>query len=425
MKAKYLALVIFLGFSSMSHAQFLKKLVKKAEKAAARTLERKVEEKTEEKTTQTFDTIMNSTEKIKIGRKSDDKNEETKKENQGTSTEQGQQDQVITGSTFFPNGNVIFEDYFEQDAVGDFPARWETNSGGEVISIYDGKAMRLYPNGRYIISTNTLPENYAVDFYLITDQLTNAGTSGSSFNIVLSQKNSLNKPRTGASMGFSLWKGAKSVTNKIGVSNWGKVKTNISNTIPFSIDEKLDNIMQITLVVNGPRMRLFIDNEKAVDLPSLLKPSFGRYIQFYLKGTNTKNGHLVALANVVITEESEDIRSKLMQGGFSTTKILFNSGSAELKSESFEFLSQLGATLEKDPSIKIKIIGHTDSDGSKENNLILSQNRAERVAEYLLQNFNISENNIQTEGMGESAPITENKTSEGKAQNRRVEFKTI
>lgn len=424
MKVRYLLLFIFLGFSTVSQAQFIKKLAKKAKEAAARTLERKVEEKTEEQTSKAFDTIVNAPRKIKIGPNNDQEGEQQRNENE-SSTDESEESQIITGSSFFPDGKVIFEDYFEQGAVGDFPARWETNSGGEIISIYEGKAMRLYPNGRYVASTNPLPENYAVDFYLITDQLTKKGTSGSSFNVIFSDKNDLNKPRTGASFGFSLWKGAKSVTNKISVQNWGKVKTKIRNSIPFSINDKLDNIMQFTIVVNGPRLRLFIDNEKAIDLPSLLKPSFGRYIQFNLRGTDKRKGHLIALANVVITEEAEDLRSKLLKGGFSTTKILFNSGSAQLKSESYEFLDQLGNTLKDDPSLKIKIIGHTDSDGVEKNNLLLSQERAKSVAEFLIENYNISTNNIQTQGMGESQPVADNNTSEGKAQNRRVEFKKI
>ena len=88
-------------------------------------------------------------------------------------------------------------------------------------------------------------------------------------------------------------------------------------------------------------------------------------------------------------------------------------------------MNKLGKTLQEDQSLKVKIIGHTDSDGKQENNLTLSQDRAESVAQYLTENFDISENNIQTQGMGESKPVADNKTSEGKAQNRRVEFKKI
>lgn len=418
--ASIFLLILCFGITDVN-AQLLKKLGKKAQEAAERTLERKVEEKTEEETSKTFDTVVNSPKKVKIGKKNSKrpKKTENKIENQDDHTSE-----IIAGSTFFPEGEVIFEEYFEKDTQGDFPALWETNAGGEVISAYDGKALRLYPNGRYIAKMGALPENYALDFYFITENLDYKGLSGASFQVVFSNEKSLNKPTTGGSFGFSLWKGSD-IPNSLKIENWGKVKTKINNAVAFQIEEKLNGVMQFTLVVNGPRLRVYIDNEKAIDLPSFMADGMGRYIQFYLKGTDTQKDHIVALANVVVTKEGEDLRSKLLKGGFSTTQILFNSGSAELKSESFTFLDQLGQTLESDPSLKIKIIGHTDSDGNDKNNLQLSEKRAQSVAAYLLENFNISTKHIQTQGMGESQPVADNTTPEGKAQNRRVEFKKI
>lgn len=414
-------LMLLLLCSTTVQSQFLKKLSKKAQEAAERTLERKVEEKTEEETSKAFDTVVNSPKKVKIGKKNSKRPEKTenKIENQKENTPE-----MIVGSNFFPEGEVIFEEYFENDAQGDFPALWETNAGGEVISAYDGKAMRLYPNGHYIAKTEPLPENYALEFYLITDQLDYKGLTGSLFQVVFSNERTLNKPKTGGSFGFSLWKGSD-IPNALKIENWGKVKTKIDNTVNYQMVDKLNGIMQFTLVVNGSRLRVYIDNEKAIDLPNFLNEGMGRYIQFYLKGTDTQKNHVVALANVIVTKEGEDLRSKLLKGGFSTTKILFNSGSAELKSKSYDFLDQLGKTLESDSSLNIKIIGHTDSDGNDNLNLQLSDKRAKSVAGYLIENFKLSPSRIQTEGMGESQPVADNTTPEGKAQNRRVEFKKM
>lgn len=414
---KLLFALVTILFCSTTNAQLLKKLGKKAQEAAERTLERKVKEKTEEETSKAFDTVVNSPKKVKISRKNSNRREKTENQEENTP-------EMIVGSNFFPDGEVIFEEYFENDAQGDFPALWETNAGGEVISAYNEKAMRLYPNGRYIAKMEPMPENYALDFYLITDRLDYKGLAGSLFQVVFSNERTFNKPKTGGSFGFSLWKGSD-LPNSLKIENWGKVNTKINNTIPFQIEEKLNGIMQFTLVVNGPRLRVYIDNEKAIDLPNFLNEGMGRYIQFYLRGTDTQKNHVVALANVTVTKEGEDLRSKLLKGGFSTTKILFNSGSAELKNESYTFLDKLGQTLESDPNLKIMIIGHTDSDGNDKNNLQLSEKRAKSVAAYLLENFNISSNSIQTQGMGESQPIADNTTPEGKAQNRRVEFKKM
>jgi outer membrane protein OmpA-like peptidoglycan-associated protein len=71
------------------------------------------------------------------------------------------------------------------------------------------------------------------------------------------------------------------------------------------------------------------------------------------------------------------------------------------------------------------IIGHTDSDGDSQANQRLSQKRAEAVKDYVLSHFSIPDYNLQTEGKGESAPVADNSTEEGKTKNRRVEFKKI
>ena len=72
--------------------------------------------------------------------------------------------------------------------------------------------------------------------------------------------------------------------------------------------------------------------------------------------------------------------------------------------------------------VKIKIIGHTDSDGTDAANLELSKKRSDAVKAALVKDYSIEESRLQTDGKGESVPVGDNKTKEGKAQNRRVEF---
>jgi outer membrane protein OmpA-like peptidoglycan-associated protein len=70
----------------------------------------------------------------------------------------------------------------------------------------------------------------------------------------------------------------------------------------------------------------------------------------------------------------------------------------------------------------VKIVGHTDSDGSDAANLDLSKKRAASVKESLTKDFGIDEARMETDGKGESEPIDKNDTPVGKANNRRVEF---
>ncbi len=101
----------------------------------------------------------------------------------------------------------------------------------------------------------------------------------------------------------------------------------------------------------------------------------------------------------------------------------FAVASAELLPESLPVLDQTGTLLVDVPEMRVRIEGHTDSDGTDAYNLDLSQRRAESVRAYLIKRFNVSPSSrIEARGFGESMPIASNATPEGKRLNRRVEF---
>lgn len=109
---------------------------------------------------------------------------------------------------------------------------------------------------------------------------------------------------------------------------------------------------------------------------------------------------------------------------FVLKNVLFAFDKAELLPESFPELDKLSEVLKTYPDLKIKIVGHTDSIGTENDNLVLSDNRAKRVKDYLLYK-GISPNRIQFQGLGESKPIDTNGTDSGRQNNRRVEFVVI
>jgi outer membrane protein OmpA-like peptidoglycan-associated protein len=80
------------------------------------------------------------------------------------------------------------------------------------------------------------------------------------------------------------------------------------------------------------------------------------------------------------------------------------------------------ASVLKENNIKVKVIGHTSSDGDDQANMELSKKRAAAVKDLLVNEFAIDESRLQTEGKGETQPVADNKTKEGKVLNRRVEF---
>jgi len=102
-------------------------------------------------------------------------------------------------------------------------------------------------------------------------------------------------------------------------------------------------------------------------------------------------------------------------------KILFAFSKSDLSATAQSNLDKLAAVLKEYPDTDIEIQGHTDSRGTDEYNMGLSERRAGAVADYL-RGKGISSSRITTKGFGETAPIASNDTEEGRAQNRRVNF---
>ena len=104
--------------------------------------------------------------------------------------------------------------------------------------------------------------------------------------------------------------------------------------------------------------------------------------------------------------------------------IFFDFDKATLKSASFTELNKLFTFLQKNPSLKIKIQGHTDNRGNDNYNLRLSTDRAAAVF-YFLKEKGIAVNRLSYVGYGESRPIASNENDEGRDKNRRVEFMVV
>ena len=107
---------------------------------------------------------------------------------------------------------------------------------------------------------------------------------------------------------------------------------------------------------------------------------------------------------------------------YAAQKVFFNTNSTKLRPASLVALNDVITILNENTSAQLKIDGHTDSDGSDEFNMKLSDGRAASVKAYLVSK-GIDESRLISEGFGESMPIADNKTAAGKQQNRRVVMK--
>ena len=146
-----------------------------------------------------------------------------------------------------------------------------------------------------------------------------------------------------------------------------------------------------------------------------------------------KNNYLFYSQNINLKEISSQQKPYeleiLLQPIASNNKITLNNvffdfDKSELNAVSFLELDKVVELLQKNPTLKIEIAGHTDNKGDKKYNQILSQKRAESVVNYLVQK-GIAATRLIAKGYGDTMPIITNDTEENKAKNRRTELKIL
>lgn len=123
--------------------------------------------------------------------------------------------------------------------------------------------------------------------------------------------------------------------------------------------------------------------------------------------------------------EEIDLNELLKGGKIISPSASYETGQAEITPQFAAFLTKLGAFLKENAGLVIEIGGHTDNSGSPALNQKLSLSRAQRVKDYLVRNSGINEERIQAKGYAANSPIADNKTPQGKAQNRRTEIMAL
>ncbi len=400
-------------------------------------LENQVNRRLNQKTDQAIDKVLDTAEdSIAAGLKTDDSAEQAGEDQNseaaaGTaaaagSKAGGQQTALESYSKydFIPGEKVIFYEDFSQDAVGDFPALWNTNGSAEVVTtnLYPGNWMKFVMD--QCVWTDELlklPDNYTIEFDVIPiGGLEGAGMSG--WNMRLMQAKNAKAWDGGSAPGQGGFWFRVEYFGRPSYGTWlygtecEQLKLN-GYVEGEQYKEKMNQKYHIAIWVQKSRIRLYQDQNKIVDLPKAfptgcVKPDRLRF----------EYGALM-ISNIRIAVGAPDMRNKLMtEGKLVTYGIYFDVNKDVVKPESYGTLKEIAAILNEVPDVKVKIVGHTDSDGADAANLDLSKRRAASVKNELVKSFGVNGDRLVTDGMGESQPVAANDTPANKALNRRVEF---
>lgn len=405
--------------TSSAHGQLLDKLGKKVERKAKQRIEQKTD-RAIDKGLDKAEEALSKPPKTKPSKTQTPDNQPGDGHPSATATPPDEPFSIESDFDFISGESLIFYDDFSEDASGDFPAKWNTNGSGEIVSIggLEGKWLRIPDNTLSFAEIGkALPDNFTVEFDLYYPK----GVSRPPITFGFTDAKT---PATESIRHKKLfyYRISPSVDDQLGYSTSLYSGREINKDWPANAHA--GESVRVSIAVNGQRIRLYMDQAKLFDLPRAFEPASLRS-NFHLRAAELlpapKDGFYIA--NLRIAETGLDARSQLLQNGrFSTTGIYFNTNAAEIKAESAGVLQEIAAILNDNPALAITIIGHTDSDGEEVHNLQLSKARAAHVKAVLCDHYGVAPDRLKTDGKGEQAPVADNGTPAGKAKNRRVEF---
>lgn len=214
-------------------------------------------------------------------------------------------------------------------------------------------------------------------------------------------------------------KSVKDYLNSIGAKLIfeGKIPNELINQKGETVNDRYTyfNDFYVGDVVNYP-IRMYV----------LKTPNKKIGIQVYSDGVNAQIGVVESQEFEQTIEKitADKILDEINAKGFATLHINFDTGKSRIKSESYEVVREIVKMMKATTDLKISVEGHTDNVGDEASNMKLSKNRAKAVVMALVDE-GIDESRLKSEGFGQTKPVGDNTTEEGKAQNRRVELRKI
>lgn len=300
---------------------------------------------------------------------------------------------------FTPGATVWKATDFTDEPVGRFPAsQLEFVKGNMEIVELDGvRVLETSSSGVFRVHLpDALPEDYTIEFQLQT---------GSANMITTVYIGSLETSQSRYEHQYL------KIFHRAGIHFQGLAVSELG-----SLRQLSEQMMPVKFQVDGDYAILYVGSDRVANVPNANFPS-ADFVEFHVSGNRNLRSYI---SDIVVAVGLDDLYSALMETGeFTTRGILFDVDSDVLRPESTPVLEELRSTLDGHPELMVTIVGHTDSTGDDAHNLDLSQRRAQSVVDYLVQN-GIDSGRMEADGRGETVPVADNETPEGRQANRRV-----
>jgi len=399
-------------------AQFGKALGKAVENAAKSATVRKAEQKTDEAVSKTIDKVTDTNTYKDDGNDNANNNQQQTSAagnagNAGAAPAQSPQqgaasaEMAYAKSDFVPGDEIIFDDDVSREKLGEFPSQWDLKQGNVEVASVNGEKAILFVAGQCEITPlmktpkNYLPESFTIelDFYV-------PAKTGGYWEFHLHTPNKR--------VAYLSW-WAEAAKDK-GIQAFWQTPSEEGLSARSSADLSRVGWHRLAMSFNKRAWKVYIDGLRVINVPNMMQPSW-----FYVYGSNPNDGGYY-FRNIRIAKGAVPLYDRLMnEGKFITYGITFDVGKSNIKPESMGEINRIVTLMKENPNLKFSVEGHTDSTGGAASNQTLSEARSQAVVDKLIS-MGIAADRLKAAGKGQTAPIADNSTDEGRAKNRRVEF---
>lgn len=316
---------------------------------------------------------------------------------------------------FVPGEKTLFYDDFTDMEGDDPPPHWKVR-GGTVALMTGTAARQLTVKGERVILTpnvKSLPKNFTIETEVKMENPDDTRT------VWYLHDKTWDGPN-GPDAALTVWTSGREGELRIQV-RYKAEGANLEDIATTTAKVDFGQPYKQALWIQNGRLRVYVNGQRVVDVNQVELPALSG-ADLYTEFAENKFGIRMAR----FAESSPDFSQAMTSSGrYVTHGILFDTDSDKLKPESAPVIKAIAQGLEKNPSLKLQIEGHTDSNGEAAHNLDLSRRRAEAVKSVLVSQFGISADRLTAVGLGASKPVETNDTPSGRAQNRRVELVKI
>lgn len=437
-KLVFILSVLFLMTGAADvQAQWLKKVGQKAVERAKERAKNKVERKVDDAVDKTVDGAFDGAEDAVKGEGKKGKNVDADADtDEATAQDSGKQQKKSTEMSwnkfdFVAGDNIIFEDNQANEQLGEFPSQWDVLSGSaEIVSINGVKCIEMTSSGRLVpLMENPkgyLPDNFTIEFDLYLrdvatikeDGMYDAYDSNADWVFRLSNEKDNNCFYTEIQPFYGHDTRSENVGKESIGYHWSVNGENRSGNAQ-EVKWETEAWHHISISFNKRAMKMYFDQTRLFNIPNMDKPTW-----FSIAADETSKGTYF-IKNIRIAKGAVPLYDRMMsEGKFITYGITFDVGKSTIKPESMGEINRIVKLMTDNPGLKFSVEGHTDSTGNATTNQTLSEARSKAIVDKLVE-LGIAADRLTSSGKGQTTPIADNGTDEGRAKNRRVEFVKI